>query len=137
MARKDQSRETLSRSEWKIMDSIWRHCPADTNITVSELIKRTSREHTWNFSTLKTMMERLVKKGMLASEIRGNTCFYSPRVPREKVVRETLPEFLEVMLDGAFGPLVAYLAEKKKLTPKQRAQLEALLSEEDHPTQEK
>ena len=119
----------LNRSEWAVMNTVWSGFKMVTDFTVGELLEKIAAKKTWNVSTLKTVLERLVKKGVLQSVIRGRTCFYKPLVVQDEVVKENLSSFLDTVLDGTFGPLVAYLAEKKKLKPGEIKELEKLLKD--------
>jgi len=119
----------LSRSEWVVMNAVWRLTKANRNVTVSEVMADLGQKLDWHVSTLKTTMERLVKKGILVSTVRGKTCFYEPAGAQEAIVKGNLAGLLDGILEGAFGPLVAYLADKKKLSPKEITALEKILKE--------
>jgi len=119
----------LTPAEWTVMKAVWEGVESDPDVTATELLPAVQEELDWHFSTLKTTMDRLVRKGYLDSRIRGKTCFYKPAVGQEEVVRKSVGDFLDTMLDGAFGPLVAYLAERKGLTKKEIQELERLLEE--------
>ena len=123
------SKETimLNRSEWAVMNTVWSDLKSSGDFTVSELLEKIASRKSWNVSTLKTVLERLSKKGVLESIVRGRTCFYKSKVAQAEVVKENLSSFLDTVLDGTFGPLVAYLAEKKKLKPGEIRELEELL----------
>ena len=119
----------LNRSEWAVMNTVWNDLKSVGDFTVSELLQKIAAKKSWNVSTLKTVLERLVKKGVLQSIVRGRTCFYKSLVAQQEVVKENLSNFLDTVLDGTFGPLVAYLAEKKKLKPGEIKELEELLKQ--------
>ena len=119
----------LSQTEWMVMQVIWERVGEDPEITVSEILPEVARERDWHFSTLKTTMDRLVKKGVLSSRIRGKTAFYKPEITRDQAARASIGGILDTVLNGAFAPLVAYLAERKGLTRKQIAELEKMLEE--------
>ena len=109
------------------MQAIWDAVEHEEEVTVTELLPAIRRKRKWHVSTAKTMADRLVKKGYLTSRIRGKTCFYRPTVSREQATRKSVATHLDAVLDGAFGPLVAYLADRKGLTEKEIRQLEKLL----------
>lgn len=121
------ARPELSRSEWAVMQAVWEAAEKEAEITVSEILPRIQKRRKWHVSTLKTTMDRLVGKGYLASRIRGKTCFYKPVVSREQATRKSVASYLDDVLDGTFGPLVTYLADRKGLSEQEVAQLEELL----------
>lgn len=109
------------------MQAAWKAMEREPEITASELLPAVQEKRTWHFSTLKTMLDRLVKKGYLSSRIRGNTCFYQSTIPRDQAVRGAIGSFVDNVLDGTFGPLVAYLADRRRLSKRQIAELERML----------
>lgn len=116
----------LSKVEWDLMNHIWR-C---RNVTVSNVHGHFSEERGWSHNTVKTMMQRLVKKGYLACDDSQKAHIYEPVVPRSRVLKETLGETLDRILDDGFGPLVAYAAERKDLSDKDIKQLRQMLAGE-------
>jgi BlaI family penicillinase repressor len=120
----------LTPAEWVVMRTVWESVEEEPEITATEILPAVEAELEWHFSTLKTTMDRLVRKGYLESRIRGKTRFYKPAIAQEEVVQKSVGDFLDTILDGAFGPLVAYLADRKSFTKKQIEELEKLLEED-------
>ena len=73
----------LSESEWQIMNALWSGHPA----TARDLAERFPDEVTWAYTTIKTMLSRLVAKGAVAESKRGNTSVYEPLVSRRRARR--------------------------------------------------
>ena len=121
------SHAALPRAEWLVMQAIWEATETEPEVTISEILPAIRKERDWHFSTAKTMADRLVRRGYLATRIRGKLSFYRPLISREQATKKSLTMYLDEVLDGAFGPLVAYLAERKDLSPKEIEQLEKLL----------
>lgn len=117
----------LTPAEWLVMQAVWDTTGVEPEITAGEILPVVARQRNWHFSTLKTTMDRLVKKGLLVSRIRGKTCFYRPLVTHEQVAQKSIGSFLDRVLGGAFGPLVAYLADRKGLSREEIKELERLL----------
>ncbi len=117
-----------SPAEWLVLQAVWDLTQEESEVTVSEVLPRLVEKRGWHVSTLKSTLERLVQKGYLSCRIRGKTSFYKPEVPREEATSRTLSTFLDTVLDGAFGPLVAYLADRKGLKQTEIKELERLLN---------
>ena len=117
----------LSRSEWIVMHAVWDSVQKEEETTAGELLPRVRLQRDWHFSTLKTTLERLVKKGYLASRIRGNTCFYRVEVPKPKATAQALTGFIDLVLAGELGPLASHLEERRGLSRSDSAELERLL----------
>jgi BlaI family penicillinase repressor len=109
------------------MQTVWRAVEAEPEVTASEILPEIQKKRKWHFSTAKTLLDRLVGKGYLISRLRGKTCFYRPLVSQEQATRKSVASYLDDVLDGAFGPLVAYLANRKGLSKKEIAELEKLI----------
>lgn len=129
--RKQPSRPEPSPAEWDVLQAVWELTEVETEVAVSELRPKVFEKRDWSNATVKSTLDRLVKKGYLSSRIRGKTCFYRPIVPKEEVTHRSIRTFIDTVLGGAFGPLVAYLADQKGLTKKQVEELEQLLVEEE------
>ena len=130
MARRKPRMTDLTPAEWVVMKAVWEGVENEPDVTATEILPTVEDELDWHFSTLKTTMDRLVRKGYLESRIRAKTCFYKPAIEQEEVVRKSVGDFLDTILDGAFGPLVAYMAEKRGLTKKEIQELERILEED-------
>jgi predicted transcriptional regulator len=117
----------LTESEWQIMNALWEHHPA----TARELAERLPEDVRWAYTTIKTMLTRLVAKKAVSERKRANTSVYEPLVSRDKARRSAVRSLLDQAFDGAVEPMLDFLADDRKLNEKQRRQLLQLLQEED------
>jgi BlaI family penicillinase repressor len=117
----------LSKAEWDLMNVMWRRKQA----TVAEVCEDLSAERGWTHNTVKTMLQRLEKKGYLLRDATRHAHLYQPAVRRRQVVRRALATSLDKILDAGFGPLVAYAAERKGLSDEEIAALRKLLEKEE------
>ncbi|MEM7587331.1 MAG: BlaI/MecI/CopY family transcriptional regulator [Acidobacteriota bacterium] len=119
----------LSDAEWKVMNVVWEHHPA----AVREVLERLGSETSWAYSTVKTMLGRLVDKGALAVHKKGNTSLFEPLVSRHEARRSALRTLAERAFGGAFGSLVQHLLADDRLSAEERAELRSmLLAEREH-----
>ncbi|HLV00709.1 MAG TPA: BlaI/MecI/CopY family transcriptional regulator [Acidobacteriota bacterium] len=109
----------LTGVEWELMKVIWRKSP----VSARQVLEAVRQEKDWAYSTVKTMLDRLVEKGALASEMKGNTAFYRPLLSQEKARRSAVGSLVEKAFDGAFGHFMAFLLEEEKLSPEERREL--------------
>ncbi len=116
----------LTESEWQIMNALWSHQPA----TAREVSENLSDEVSWAYTTIKTMLSRLVGKGAVTEVKRGNTSVYRPLVSRRKARRTAVGRLLESAFDGGLRPLVSFLAEDTELSVEQRRELIEILESE-------
>ena len=116
----------LSDAEWQIMNALWVKHPA----TARQISTRLPAGVNWAYTTIKTMLTRLVEKEAVSERKEGNTSIYEPVLTRQKARRRALHTLANQAFDGAFGPLMHFLLEDQKLTPKQRQELMQTLNED-------
>jgi BlaI family penicillinase repressor len=117
----------LTESEWQIMNALWERHPA----TARELSERLPEGVNWAYTTIKTMLTRLVAKEAVSERKRANTSVYEPLVSRDRARHSAVRSLLDQAFDGAVEPMLDFLADDRKLSEKQRRQLLRLLQEED------
>jgi len=117
----------LSDSEWTVMTAVWERSPA----SVRDVLERIGPETGWAYSTVKTILERLVRKRALEVRKRANLGLFEPLITREAARRAAVRSLLEKAFDGAFGSLVQHLFVVEKLSPKERRHLAKMLEDLD------
>ncbi|MFQ5638729.1 MAG: BlaI/MecI/CopY family transcriptional regulator [bacterium] len=118
----------LSDAEWQIMNALWKWHPA----TARELIEHMPDESTWAYTTVKTMLTRLVNKNVISERKRGNTSVYEPLVSQKKARISALRTLMERALGGTMEPIMHFLIEEKRLSEGERRRLIRILEEMDH-----
>lgn len=116
----------LTEAEWQIMNALWQKHPA----TARDIMDRLPADVNWAYTTIKTMLTRLVEKQAVGEVKEGNTSVYEPRVSQQKARLSAFRSLLDQAFDGAVGPLVHFLAEEKQLTAKEKAELKRVLENE-------
>jgi len=116
----------LTEAEWQIMNALWQKHPA----TARDIMDRLDRPVNWAYTTIKTMLTRLVEKKAVGEVKQGNTSVYEPLVSQQKARLSAFRSLLDQAFDGAVGPLVHFLAEEEQLTAQERAELRELLETE-------
>ena len=117
----------LSKAEWQIMNVLWQDNPT----TARELIERLPLGVNWAYTTVKTMLNRLVDKKALTEYKQGNTSFYKPLISQRKARLNAFKSLLDQAFNGATGPLVHFLIEEQKLSDKQRQEILGVLGDKD------
>ena len=116
----------LTEAEWQIMNALWDKHPA----TARDIMDRLGDRVNWAYTTIKTMLTRLVEKQAVGEVKQGNTSVYEPQVSQQKARLSAFRTLLDQAFDGAVGPLVHFLAEEEQLTAKERAELKKILDRE-------
>lgn len=113
----------MQDTEWDIMSALWDAGSA----TAREVTEALSERRGWKYSTVKTMLDRMVDKQMVKAEQVGNVWSYSAAMPRVEAQRTAWQRFVETVFDGSMRPALQFIATDAKLTKRQREQLQALL----------
>jgi len=117
----------LSDAEWQIMNALWKKHPA----TARELMEEIPPENNWAYTTVKTMLTRLMSKNAVSEHKRGNTSVYEPLVSQQKARNGALKSLVDKVLGGTLEPVMHYLVEERKLSDKDRRKLIQMLEEMD------
>lgn len=117
--------QTLTHSEWYVMDCLWQHSPS----TVMELVSALSEKVGWAKSTTITTLRRMEDKGLVTVEVRGRTKYYAPALEREQAVRRETRSFLDRVYQGSVGLMVSSMAQEKTLSQEEIDALYAILKE--------
>lgn len=115
----------LSDSEWIVMRAVWGQDP----VSARDVLERTGQETGWAYTTVRTILERLVDKGILQVSKRANTSLYEPLLSRKQAQHSALRSLLDRAFDGTFGSLLQHLAAEEHLSKKDRERLVRILSD--------
>jgi BlaI family penicillinase repressor len=112
----------LTEAEWAIIKAVWDAEPC----TAPDIRQKLERQTGWTYSTVRTLMDRMVAKGLLMAEKQHPT-LYRSAVTREQAQRGELFYALKHAFNGALTPMVQCLLETGKLSAAELAELEALI----------
>ncbi|MGT2682885.1 CopY/TcrY family copper transport repressor [Streptococcus porci] len=113
----------ISDSEWEVMRVIW----AKGHTRSSEIIDVLGARFSWSDSTIKTLLGRLVDKGLVSSQRQGRAFVYKAEISENQAHRDEIDSVLERICVTEHSGLIAYLMEKMPMTLSDIASLEALL----------
>ena len=120
----------ISEAEWDVMRVLWDR----PGLLAREVVQALEPTHDWSDRTVKTLLARLVKKGVLRYEAEGRRYRYRPALSREACVRAESRSFLERVFDGAVSPMLAAFVRQGlregQLSADEIAELRRLLEEE-------
>jgi BlaI family penicillinase repressor len=115
----------ISNSELVVLQQLWQQSP----LTSSEVVDALEQSHDMHEKTVKTLLNRLVKKQAVSFEKQGRVYHYSPLIAEQDyTVKESL-SFVDRMFAGKLTPLVAGFAQKNKLSAEDVAELQILLDD--------
>jgi len=113
---------SISDAEQIVMEAIWKTGGGTASAIIAELSSVTD----WNHRTIRTMLGRLVEKGVL--ERVGLE--YRPVVRRTDFVRREGRTFLNKVFGGDATSLLLHFAKEARLSPEKVRQLRAMLEKD-------
>ncbi len=118
-----KARVELTPGEWDIMKAVWEHQPCAAP-TIQEALQRT---RDWSYSTVRTLMDRMVTKGLLTAEKVRHLTLYRASVTSAQAQQGEVLSALKNAFDGALNPMVECLLEAKSVSAAELAELEQLI----------
>ena len=118
-----RNQSELTAGEWAIIQAVWDNEPCAAPTIQEELEKKTG----WSYSTVKTMMDRMVDKGLLATQRIRNLILYSSVITKKEAQRGEIMRAVKRAFGGALTPMMQFLLDSKSLTEEELDQLEAMI----------
>ena len=118
----------ISQSELEVLKVLWSHGPGTVR-QINKVLQRQRRR--WAYTTVLTLLQRLVTKGCASSETDGPAHVFRAAVSRDGLLRHRLRELAESVTDGAASPLVQALVEEHAFTDEEIEHFRELLDKLD------
>jgi predicted transcriptional regulator len=115
----------ISEAESAVMEVLWRRGPQFSEDVVAIL----AGQRTWQEATIKTLLNRLLKKGAVRARKDGRRYEYSPVLTRDQWLSSESTGLLDRLFGGRVAPLVAHFGRHGKLSRKDIAELKRMIAE--------
>ncbi len=116
---------SISEAESAVMEVIWRANP----LGADEIVQALAIERNWAEPTIKSLINRLLKKGAISAEQAGRRYLYTPLLRRADWLNAQSTGLLDRLFGGRVAPLVAHFGEQGHLSASDIAELKALIAE--------
>ena len=113
----------LTEGEWAIIQAVWDNEPCAAPTVQEEL----EAQKSWTYSTVKTMMDRMVAKGLLTTEKIRNLFLYRSAITRTEAQTGEIMRAVKRAFDGALTPMMQFLLDSDSLSKKQLSELETMI----------
>jgi len=117
----------ISEAESAVMEILWQRSP----LAAEEVVAALDKSQDWQEATIKTLLNRLLKKKAIRAEKDGRRYLYSPLLARADWVHGQSEGLLDRLFGGRVAPLVAHFSERRQLSRKDVAELKRLIAEID------
>lgn len=116
----------ISEAEWEVMKIVWsKSSPCTANDIVDALIDVAD----WKPNTIKTLINRLVKKKALGYREEGRLYLYYPLVSQAECIKSETNSFVKRVFDGALQPMLVSFLQEEKLSPDEIEELKRIIEE--------
>jgi BlaI family transcriptional regulator, penicillinase repressor len=119
--------EPISEAEREIMEVLWQRAPR----SAEEILAEVGPRRHWQEGTVKSLLNRLLRKRAVKATRDGRRYLYRPLLARERYLLEESKGLLDRLFGGRVAPLVAHFSEQRKLSKRDIAELKRLIGELD------
>jgi BlaI family penicillinase repressor len=113
----------ISEAEWQVMKLLWQKSPRTANNIVEHLENITR----WNRQTIRTLINRLVKKKAISFNKEGRVYHYFPVLSEKDCQTTEGNSFISRVYNGAVQPMLASFIENTDLSEEEIRELENIL----------
>jgi BlaI family penicillinase repressor len=113
----------LTAAEWAVIKAVWDREPC----TAPDIQQKLEKQTGWAYSTVRTLMDRMVGKGLLTAIKERNFTLYRSAITRQQAQRGELLYALKHAFNGALSPMVQCLLDAGDLSNRELAELETLI----------
>lgn len=117
----------ISTAESRVMEFLWSREAA----TANEVHAALGSEFDWTEATVKTLLNRLKKKGAVAAEPDGKRFRYRPVIERDTWILEESSHLVDRLFDGRLAPLVSHFSSHGRLGRRDLEELRELIERLD------
>jgi BlaI family penicillinase repressor len=117
----------ISDAEWLVMKVLW----STPGVTADDVVEALRGKVTWSARTIRTLINRLLKKKALKYEKEGRRYRYSPAVNQEQCIRQERRSFVQRVYDGTIASMLAAFIDDAKLSPQDIQELKRMLDRKE------
>jgi BlaI family penicillinase repressor len=117
----------LTEAEWAIIKAVWETEPSTAPAIQEKLFKQTA----WTYSTVRTLMDRMVGKGLLAADKERNITLYRSAVTKAQAQRGELLYALKHAFNGALSPMVQCLLDTGDVSRDELDKIKQLITDHE------
>lgn len=115
----------ISESEKRVMEALWDKSP-QSSLEITQQLE----EQSWSEKTVRTFLNRLIKKEIVSFEKEGRRYLYYPLIERKAFLEEQSQGFLANIFKGDIKELLATFVHSKQLSDEEVRYLKKLLKDE-------
>ncbi|MBN2001283.1 BlaI/MecI/CopY family transcriptional regulator [candidate division KSB1 bacterium] len=118
----------ITAVEWEIMEAIWSF---DKAPAVREVLDKAFPNGEKAYTTVQTIMNNLVKKGLLNTKKIGLVNFYTPLLSRKEMVQTEVTSVVRKIFHGSVPALANFLISQKDIDLAEIKQIKSILDHKE------
>lgn len=118
---------SISDAELEVMKIIWKN----PNVTANSIIDELESKTDWKPNTVKTLINRLLKKKVISFNKKGKEYYYYALLEEKTYMNEESESFLKKLFNGSINSMVLDFVKSKKLSKKEIEELKDILNKAD------
>ena len=111
-SRKPKPFRGISEAELSVLEALWK-APGAPN-ELQERLAKTGPD--WAYTTVQTLLHRLLEKGFVARKRAGVAQIYTATVDRDELVARHVTDLAARLCDGSMSPLLLSLVKTRSLS---------------------
>ena len=123
----DHLASKITGSELEVIKLLWR---AEDALPVTEIREKLQKSKGWEPATIKTLVSRLVTKGVVRQEKR-NVFYYSPLISEQEYSEWATKDLITRLYNGSARDLVAALVHSDGLSKEDIEELQQMFKVEE------
>ena len=117
----------LNKSEYEILKVIWKH----ENSSVREVHDQVKLSTRWAYTTTKTHMDRMIKRGLLQRSQSNNVFVYQSLVSKPEGIAKMVQYFADRVLEVNYSSLISMFSKSEALSDEEIKKLNSILEEKN------
>lgn len=113
----------MTDNEWAILQVVW----DSQTCTAPDVQETLKSQKGWAYTTVKTMMDRMVNKGLLKVEKVRNLHFYKAAITPAQAKKGEIMRTLKRAFNESLTPMMQFLVENNEFSDADYAQLQQLI----------
>ncbi|MDU5149324.1 MAG: CopY/TcrY family copper transport repressor, partial [Anaerococcus prevotii] len=102
----------ITDAEWEVMRVVW----ANDRVTSKKVISVLQEKMDWTQSTIKTILGRLVEKGLLNTEQEGRKFIYTANIEEKEAVMDYAEDIFNRICNKKVGNVIGNIIEDHVLS---------------------
>lgn len=115
----------ISEAEWEVMNVLWKKSP----LTANEVIHYLQEKTDWKPKTIRTLLDRLVKKKVVGVNKDKRIYTFYPLVYQDECQLSEARSFIDRIYGGTLKPMLVQFIEEDSLSEEEIKELRSLLEQ--------